>query len=138
MDFAPPMATGDTLAGVASAAKTLGIKKYKPVPGWQTIYFSISHLVTKKKALSCENCHAGNGVLNFKALGYSDFEVGKLTSPEIYFSKIVGKTERRVVSHKTPSLCHWAGMSGPLFSAPLLGQISHQCLDADGISANHF
>ena len=29
MDFAPPMATGDTLAGVASAAKTLGIKEYE-------------------------------------------------------------------------------------------------------------
>ena len=35
MDFAPPMATGDTLAGVASAAKTLGIKEYDPVPGWR-------------------------------------------------------------------------------------------------------
>jgi hypothetical protein len=91
MDFAPPMANGDTLAGVASAAKELGIKKYKPVPGWQTIYFSISHLVTKKKALSCENCHAANGILNFKALGYSDYEIQHLTSPGLYFDKIAEK-----------------------------------------------
>ena len=85
------MANGDTLAGVASAAKELGIKKYKPVPGWQTIYFSISHLVTKKKALSCENCHAANGILNFKALGYSDYEIQHLTSPGLYFDKIAEK-----------------------------------------------
>jgi hypothetical protein len=91
MDFAPPMANGDTLAGVASAAKELGIKKYKPVPGWQTIYFSISHLVTKKKALSCENCHAANGILNFKALGYSDYEIQHLTSPGLYFDKLAEK-----------------------------------------------
>lgn len=91
MDFAPPMATGDTLAGVASAAKTLGIKNYKPVPGWQTIYFANSHLVTKTKALTCEKCHAANGVINFSALGYSDFETKKLTSPEIYFEKLSKK-----------------------------------------------
>jgi nitrate/TMAO reductase-like tetraheme cytochrome c subunit len=91
MDFAPPMATGNALAGVASAAKTLGIKGYDPVPGWQTIYFGSSHLVTKEKALSCANCHAPNGVLNFKALGYTDAEIDKLTSAEIYFVKILEK-----------------------------------------------
>jgi hypothetical protein len=89
MDFAPPMATGDTLAGIASAAKTLGIKKYEPVPGWQTIYLSSSHLVSKTKALSCENCHAPNGVLNFKTLGFTDKEVAKLTNPSIYFDDYV-------------------------------------------------
>src|SRR4030065_501003 len=36
MDFAPPMSTGDALAGVASAAKTLGIKEYEPGHGWHT------------------------------------------------------------------------------------------------------
>lgn len=91
MDFAPPMATGDALAGVASAAKTLGIKDYEPVPGWQKIYFGSNHLVTKTGALTCINCHAVNGVLNFKALGYSDPEINKLTSPEIYFEKLVKK-----------------------------------------------
>lgn len=91
MDFAPPMANGDTLAGVASAAKTLGIGEYDPVPGWQTIYFGSSHLVTKTKALTCANCHAPNGVLNFKSLGYSDEEVRKLTSAALYFDKAAAK-----------------------------------------------
>lgn len=91
MDFAPPTANGDTLAGVASAAKTLGIKDYEPVPGWQTIYFGSNHLVTKSKALTCTNCHAVNGILNFKALGYREDEFLKLTSPEIYFYKLVTK-----------------------------------------------
>lgn len=90
MDFAPPMATGDSLAGVASAAKILGIKKYEPVPGWQTIYFGSNHLVgPKSKALTCTNCHVPNGVINFAALGYSKEEVAKLTSPEVYFRKVV-------------------------------------------------
>ncbi|AJE04892.1 cytochrome C [Geobacter pickeringii] len=91
MDFAPPMATGDTLAGVASAAKIQGIKNYEPVPGWQTIYFGSNHLVTKSRALSCNNCHAPNGALNFKELGYSDKEIRKLTSPAIYFEKLAEK-----------------------------------------------
>lgn len=93
MDFAPPMATGDALAGVASAARILGIKTYEPVPGWQTIYFGSNHLVTKDKALACNNCHAPNGVLNLKALGYSDQEIAKLTLPEVYFDKLAKKQE---------------------------------------------
>ncbi len=95
MDFAPPMANGDTLAGVASAAKTLGLKKYEPVPGWQTIYLASSHLVTKSKALSCENCHAPNGVLNFRALGYSAEETVRLTTPAIYFDDAVKKQKEK-------------------------------------------
>ncbi len=91
MDFAPPMATGDTLAGVASAAKTLGIEEYDPVPGWQTVYFGSSHLVTKEKALSCANCHVPNGALNFKSLGYTDEEIRKLTSAALYFDKMAEK-----------------------------------------------
>lgn len=92
MDFAPPMATGDTLAGVAAAATTLGIKEYEPVPGWQTIYFGSNHQVAaKEKALTCYNCHAPNGVLNFRELGYTADEVKKLTSPELYFEKIAEK-----------------------------------------------
>jgi len=88
MDFAPPMSTGDALAGVASAAKTLGIKEYEPVPGWQTIYFGSTHLVTKEKALTCFHCHSRNGVLNFRALGYTEKEEEKLTNASIYFDKM--------------------------------------------------
>lgn len=94
MDFAPPMANGDTLAGVASAAKILGIKEYEPVPGWQTIYFGSNHQVAPKgKALSCTTCHVPNGLLNFKELGYSNEEIIKLTKPELYFEKLLKKQE---------------------------------------------
>ncbi len=94
MDFAPPMATGNARAGVESAARTLGMKDpaavaKNAVPGWQTIYFASSHLVTKGKALNCVNCHGVNGVLNFRELGYSEAEVKKLTNPEIYFKQLV-------------------------------------------------
>lgn len=91
MDFAQPMATGDALAGVASAARTLGIKEYEPVPGWQKIYFGSNHLVTRKNALTCQKCHGVNGVLNWKALGYTDSEIEKLTSAELWFDKLVEK-----------------------------------------------
>lgn len=93
MDFAPPMATGDTLAGVASAAKTLGIKEYEPVPGWQTIYFGSNHLVTREKALACSNCHARNGVLDFEALGYTVEETARLSSAERYFDRMAEKAK---------------------------------------------
>lgn len=96
MDFAPPMATGNTRAGVASAARTLGMKDPEgiaknAVPGWQTIYFGSNHLVTKTKSLYCANCHAPNGVLNFKELGYSDAEIVKMTSPELFMKKLAEK-----------------------------------------------
>jgi len=96
MDFAPPMANGDTRAGVASAARTLGMKNPEAVaknavPGWQTIYFGSNHLVTKTKSLFCANCHAPNGVLNLKELGYSEKEILKLTSPELYMKKLAEK-----------------------------------------------
>ena len=92
MDFAPPMANGDTIAGVASAAKIMGLKKYLPVPGWQTLYFGSNHHVApKKKSLDCLTCHAPNGVLNFRELGYSDKEISRLTNPEIYFDNVLKK-----------------------------------------------
>ena len=37
----------------------------------------------------CENCHSENGVLNFRALGYSEFEARHLTNPGIYFEKVL-------------------------------------------------
>ena len=96
MDFAPPMSNGDTRAGVESAARTLGLKNpakiaKEAVPGWQTIYFGSNHLTTKTKALFCANCHAPNGVLSFKDLGYDRKEIDKLTSPELYLKKIAEK-----------------------------------------------
>jgi hypothetical protein len=90
MDFGQPMANGDTLAGIRSAAKTLGLKNIDPVAGWQTLYFGANHLVSRK-ALSCEQCHRRTGVLNFKELGYTEKETRWLTSPERYFSYISRK-----------------------------------------------
>jgi hypothetical protein len=93
MDFGPPTANGDALAGVASAARTLGLGKVEPVPGWQTVYFASSHLVTREKALACDDCHAPTGVLDFEALGYSRAEIGrrKLRSAELWFDKLLKK-----------------------------------------------
>lgn len=94
MDFAQPSANGDVMAGVASAARTLGINEYEPVPGWQTIYFGSNHQVAPKaKALSCASCHAPNGVLNFRDLGYSSEEIARLTNPELYFERVLKKQE---------------------------------------------
>jgi len=97
MDFAQPTATGDTLAGVASAAKTLGIQGYQPVPGWQTIYFANSHLVTKEKAFSCDRCHVPEGVMPFEELGYTKAEIArrKLRSAELWFDKLNAKEKKR-------------------------------------------
>lgn len=96
MDFAQPMATGNTRAGVESAARTLGMKDpaavaKNAVPGWQTIYFGSNHIVTKGYALNCINCHGVNGAINFKDLGYSAEEIAKLTNPEIYFKQLIDK-----------------------------------------------
>lgn len=97
MDFAQPTATGDTLAGVASAARTLGIKDYRPVPGWQTIYFANSHLVTREKAFTCDACHTPEGVLPFEALGYSKAEIEKrkLRSTELWFERLRSKEAKK-------------------------------------------
>lgn len=97
MDFAPPTGTGDALAGVASAAKTLGLEGVQPVPGWQTIYFANSHLVTKEKALSCDDCHAATGPLDFESLGYgkAEIEKRKLRSAALWFDKLHSKEAKK-------------------------------------------
>jgi hypothetical protein len=88
MDMGPPMVNGDAKAGLASAAKIQGLKSYDPVPGWQAAYFGSNHLVApKEKALSCENCHARNGVLDFRALGYTAKETERLSSAALYFDR---------------------------------------------------
>jgi hypothetical protein len=42
------------------------------VPG--TSYISVNHGV-KKSGLSCKSCHSKNGIMDFKALGYSPAQV---------------------------------------------------------------
>jgi len=39
----------------------------------------MSHVVRKDGALTCTNCHSPNGVLDWKALGYSDDEIELLS-----------------------------------------------------------
>jgi hypothetical protein len=98
MDFAQPTASGDSLAGVASAARTLGLKDVKPVPGWQTVYFANSHLVTRAKALTCEKCHTpSGGRLDFQALGYPKAEIERrqLQSTALWFDKLHDKELRK-------------------------------------------
>jgi hypothetical protein len=97
MDFGPPTGTGDSLAGVASAAKTLGLGAVQPAPGWQTIYFANSHLVTRAKALSCDDCHASSGPVDFEALGYTKAEIEKrkLRSAALWFDKLHAKEAKK-------------------------------------------
>jgi len=49
--------------------------------------------VTREKALTCSNCHAPNGVLDFAALGYGKEEIRKLASAEIYFDRMAKQQE---------------------------------------------
>ena len=52
----------------------------KVEPRWlpSDAFLEISHAIRKEGALSCTDCHSPNGVLDFKALGYSDEEVADL------------------------------------------------------------
>jgi hypothetical protein len=52
----------------------------KVEPRWipQDASLEISHAIRKKGALTCNNCHGPNGVLDWKALGYTADEVATL------------------------------------------------------------
>jgi hypothetical protein len=76
----------------------MGLKDIEPVPGWQTIYFANSHLVTRQKALSCDKCHVpSGGRLDFQALGYSRAEIEKrrLMSASLWFDRLHEKEQKR-------------------------------------------
>ncbi len=49
------------------------------VPG--TSYISVNHGV-KKVGLSCSDCHSTNGVMDFKALGYTPQQIKALEKTE--------------------------------------------------------
>jgi hypothetical protein len=62
------------------------VKNLKHVePRWipQDASLEISHAIRKDGALTCENCHGPNGVLDWKALGYTDEEAASLSKPRI-------------------------------------------------------
>ena len=72
--------TGNVEKSIEAGAKASG----RPYSGsWKAkeydVYFQLSHGVTKKRALRCQDCHSPNGVFDFKALGYSQEKIKKLT-----------------------------------------------------------
>ena len=72
--------TGDVDKAVEVGAKESG----RPYSGsWKPkqydVYFQVSHGVTREHALRCKDCHAPGGVIDFKALGYPEKRIKKLT-----------------------------------------------------------
>ena len=53
----------------------------KVEPRWlpNEAMLEISHAVRREGALTCSNCHAEQGVLDWKVLGYTDSEIESLT-----------------------------------------------------------
>ncbi|HBC46968.1 MAG TPA: hypothetical protein DCZ43_07980 [candidate division Zixibacteria bacterium] len=54
-------------------------------PRWipQDASLEISHAIRKKGALTCDNCHGPNGVLDWNRLGYSDDDAASLSQPMV-------------------------------------------------------
>lgn len=73
--------TGDPGAAAKKGAEDSGQAysgKWKGVK--ESMAFSLNHQVAPKgEALKCAACHAAAGVLDFRRLGYSEAQVGKLT-----------------------------------------------------------
>ncbi len=57
----------------------------KVEPRWipQDASLEISHAIRKTGALTCNNCHAPSGILDFKALGYDEVEAKSLQEPRM-------------------------------------------------------
>jgi len=49
----------------------------------QDALLEASHAIRREGALTCNSCHAPNGVMDFKALGYDDEEVESLQEPRM-------------------------------------------------------
>jgi len=43
------------------------------------VYFQLSHGVTVERSLQCNDCHSPSGIMDFKALGYTEEKVKELT-----------------------------------------------------------
>ncbi len=74
---------GDPLAAAKKGAEDTKAEFSGAVKGVdESMLFSVNHQVAPKaQALSCDACHAPDGVLDFKALGYPDARVKALTAP---------------------------------------------------------
>ena len=73
---------GDPLAAAKKGAEDTKAEFSGAVKGVEeTMLFSLNHQVApKSQALACDACHSTNGVMDFKALGYSDRRVKALTA----------------------------------------------------------
>ncbi len=49
----------------------------------QDASMEISHAIRREGALSCNNCHSANGVIDFKSLGYDEDEVSDLQEEKL-------------------------------------------------------
>lgn len=58
-------------------------KNEKVDPRWipQDALLEISHAIRRDGALTCNNCHSENSILDFKDLGYDDTEIARLQKP---------------------------------------------------------
>jgi Cytochrome c bacterial/Cytochrome c554 and c-prime len=73
--------TGDVKAAIDSGMSAMGVKwsgEWMPmqVPG--TSYISVNHGI-KATGPACNSCHAPNGIIDFKALGFTADQVKQLT-----------------------------------------------------------
>lgn len=72
--------TGDFETAASKAAAVLGL----PAPTWIPVeikaYRQLNHGIVRE-GLTCDDCHAGKSVMDFKSLGYLGDEVDKLTKP---------------------------------------------------------
>jgi Cytochrome c bacterial len=74
---------GDPLAAAKKGAEDAKQEFSGAVKGVEeTMLFSLNHQVApKSQALSCDACHRSGGVLDFKALGYSEARAKALSAP---------------------------------------------------------
>ncbi|NYE56996.1 multiheme c-type cytochrome [Carboxydothermus ferrireducens] len=75
---------GDPFKAIAKGKELYPLQNLY-LTGWMmpkkiTGYFSVSHDVTKKNALKCQDCHSSKDYLNLAKLGYTAAEVKKLTN----------------------------------------------------------
>jgi len=57
---------------IASYEDAKNLRKVEPRWLPQDASLEISHAVRVEGALTCNNCHSSEGILDFEALGYSD------------------------------------------------------------------
>lgn len=76
--------TGDFDLAVRAAAKSMHLPK---PPKWikveATAIKQLNHAI-KRKGLECNDCHAKDGIMDFKKLGYSQETIKRLTAPQSY------------------------------------------------------